>query len=57
MAPHPRHPPAASPAPSGRVAALAIGAMFFANGATFSSWTPRLPELRASSASPTLPSA
>jgi MFS family permease len=32
--------------PSGRVAALAVAAVFFANGATFSSWTPRLPELQ-----------
>ena len=46
MAPNPRHPPAASTGPSGRVAALAVGAVFFANGATFSSWTPRLPELQ-----------
>lgn len=33
-------------APSGRIAALAVGAVFFANGATFSSWSPRLPELQ-----------
>ena len=46
MAPHPRHPPPASTGPSGRVAALAVGAVFFANGATFSSWSPRLPELQ-----------
>jgi MFS family permease len=32
--------------PSSRLAALAVGAVFFANGATFSSWSPRLPELQ-----------
>src|SRR5829696_6313084 len=46
MAPHPRHPRSASPEPSGRVAALAVGTVFFVNGATLSSWTPRLPELQ-----------
>ena len=43
MASHPRHPSA----PSNRVAAAAIGAVFFVNGATLSSWTPRLPEVQA----------
>ena len=28
-------------------AAAAIGAVFFVNGASLSSWTPRLPELQA----------
>jgi predicted MFS family arabinose efflux permease len=39
MADHPRH-------PSFRLPAAAIGAVFFVNGATYSSWTPRLPELQ-----------
>ena len=30
----------------GRVAAAGIGTMFFVNGATFASWSPRLPELQ-----------
>jgi predicted MFS family arabinose efflux permease len=42
MASHPRHPSA----PSNRAAAAAIGAVFFVNGATLSSWTPRLPEVQ-----------
>jgi predicted MFS family arabinose efflux permease len=39
MADHPRQPPFRRPA-------AAIGAVFFVNGATYSSWTPRLPELQ-----------
>src|SRR5829696_2300622 len=46
MAPHPRHPRTAPSGPSGGVATLAVGTVFFVNGATFSSWTPRLPELQ-----------
>lgn len=46
MSSNPRHLPPASTGPSGRVAALAVAAVFFANGATFSSWSPRLPELQ-----------
>lgn len=38
--------PPAPTGPSGRVAAVAVGAVFFVNGATFSSWSPRLPELQ-----------
>lgn len=44
MAHHPTHPTPIPP--SGRIAAYAVGAVFFVNGATFSSWTPRLPELQ-----------
>src|SRR3954454_18740219 len=49
MADHPRQPlptsPTAATASFGRPA-LAIGAVFFVNGATYASWTPRLPELQ-----------
>jgi predicted MFS family arabinose efflux permease len=45
MANNPTHP--SPPRPGARVTALAIGAAFFVNGATLSSWTPRLPELQA----------
>ena len=41
------HPSPSRPPVRGRVAALAIGAVFFVNGATLSSWIPRLPELQA----------
>lgn len=40
MTPHTRHSP--------RAAAVAIAAYFFANGAVFASWVPRLPEIRES---------
>jgi MFS family permease len=43
MASNARHPAS----PPNRVAAAAIGAVFFVNGATLSSWTPRLPEVQA----------
>ncbi len=35
-----------SPAPRSRHSAIAVAALFFANGATFSNWLPRLPEIR-----------
>ncbi len=44
MAHHPLH--TVPPRPAGRHAAIAVGAMFFVNGATLASWTPRLPELQ-----------
>src|SRR6476659_3530187 len=49
MADHPRQPPLGMPAlamGTGRRTAAAIGAVFFVNGATYASWTPRLPELQ-----------
>ena len=48
MADHPRHPlsdAVAADVPLRR-SAIAIGAVFFVNGATYASWTPRLPELQ-----------
>ena len=48
MADHPRQPlsdAVAADAPLRR-SAIAIGAVFFVNGATYASWTPRLPELQ-----------
>jgi predicted MFS family arabinose efflux permease len=48
MADHPRQPlpgAVAAGAPLRRPA-IAVGAVFFVNGATYSSWTPRLPELQ-----------
>src|SRR3954470_6104239 len=49
MASHPRHPslaPAPTAGPGTRSAAVPIAAVFFVNGATYASWTPRLPELQ-----------
>jgi predicted MFS family arabinose efflux permease len=49
MADHPRHLSSrrpAAPIGAARRPAAAIGAVFFVNGATYSSWTPRLPELQ-----------
>jgi MFS family permease len=47
MANHPTHQVPAAPPADNRSVALAIGAVFFVNGATLSSWTPRLPTLQA----------
>jgi predicted MFS family arabinose efflux permease len=41
-----RHPRAAPKPLSARVAAAAIATVFLVNGATFASWSPRLPELQ-----------
>ncbi|MGE0731720.1 MAG: MFS transporter [Acidimicrobiia bacterium] len=38
--------PGLTAGPSARRAALAVGALFFVNGATFSNWLPRIPEVR-----------
>jgi predicted MFS family arabinose efflux permease len=48
MADHPRQPPSGAVAAGLplRRPAIAVGAVFFVNGATYSSWTPRLPELQ-----------
>ena len=48
MADHPRQPLSGAVAaePPLRRPAIAVGAVFFVNGATYASWTPRLPELQ-----------
>src|SRR5215218_5876591 len=46
MARNPRQPPAFATRPARRAAVVAVGAAFFTNGASFSSWSPRLPELQ-----------
>ena len=46
MATNTMHDPPPRPPARARIAALAIGAVFFVNGATLSSWIPRLPELQ-----------